>query len=236
MSEQQKYDFLDRRANRIANMMGNRGTVFDKDVLKVIKSYVDSYAKRVGNGSTALWGEDLNLMFARAARNAPFIIAAFRKHGVPVVVGLYIPMIESEYRECLESPVGARGMFQFMPDTARGYGVDPADRCNAERMAPAAALYMKDRIREFGTDAMSVALSIAGYNRSPKSVRRDLQDVVDSKNNERTFWTLLANKEELDHYFQQENVKYVPKFFAAAIVGETPEAFDLKIRMLSTYE
>jgi membrane-bound lytic murein transglycosylase D len=144
-------------------------------------------------------------------------------------------MIESEYRECLTSPVGAKGLFQFMPDTARGYGVDPDDRCNVEKMAPAAARYMKHRIAEFGTDSMSVALGIAGYNRSPDSVRRDLADVLNSENKERSFWTLVANSTKLDRYFRNENVKYVPKFFAAAIVGETPWAFNLQMNPLSTY-
>jgi membrane-bound lytic murein transglycosylase D len=182
-----------------------------------------------------MWGEDLRFLFARGVRQAPTIIAAFQREGVPPVVGLYIPVIESEYRECLESPVGAKGLFQFMAATAEGYGVPASERCNVERMAPAAAKYMKDRIAEFGTGAMSVALGIAAYNRSPDSVRRDLQTVIDSQTNERSFWTLLARRTELDHFFQQENVKYVPKFFAAAIVGETPSAFGLSMQKLSTY-
>jgi hypothetical protein len=82
---------------------------------------------------------------------------------------------------------------------------------------------------------MSVALGIAGYNRSPDSVRRDLNDVVNSKNQERSFWTLVANSDKLDRFFQNENVKYVPKFFAAAIVGENPWAFALDMNPLSTY-
>jgi hypothetical protein len=94
---------------------------------------------------------------------------------------------------------------------------------------------MADRIAEFGPDSMSVALGIAGYNRSPDSVRRDLRDVLNSENRERSFWTLVANSNKLDHYFQGENIKYVPKFFAAAIVGETPWAFGIQMQPLSTY-
>jgi pSer/pThr/pTyr-binding forkhead associated (FHA) protein len=235
MDASQKFDFLDRRARHITQMMGNREYVFDREVLGYIKDYLDGYSRRVGTGSGAMWGEDLRFLFARGVRLAPTIIAAFKREGVPPVVGLYIPVIESEYRECLESPVGAKGLFQFMPATAEGYGVPASERCNVERMAPAAAKYMKDRISEFGTGAMSVALGIAGYNRSPDSVRRDLQTVIDSQTNERSFWTLLARRTELDHFFQQENVKYVPKFFAAAIVGETPSAFGLSMQRLSTY-
>lgn len=236
MNEEERYDFLDRKARQITRLMGNREYIFEREVLGYIKEYADGYARRTGNRVQQGWGKDTRVMFDRAVTYAPDIIAAFRQERVPVVLGLYIPVIETEYSPCLTSPVGAVGLFQFMPDTAKGYGVDPARRCDEKVMAPAAARYMKDRIREFGTDAMSVALSIAGYNRSPASVRRDLQDVVDNKTNERSFWTLLARKQELDHFFQNENVKYVPKFFAAAIVGENPAVFGLSIRKLSTYD
>jgi hypothetical protein len=236
MTREQQYEFLDREARRVTLLIGNRDYVFEREVLDYIKTYVDAYAKRVGNGSTRLWGEDLNHVFDRARVDAPLIIAAFRKEGVPTVVGLYIAMIETEYHECLRSEAGAVGLFQFIESTARAYGVSPDDRCRVEKMAPAAAKYMRDRVREFGNHPMSVALGIAGYNRDPRSVRRDLQDVLDSRSSERSFWTLLAKKEKLDSYFRNENVKYVPKFFAATIVGENPEAFGLRIRKLSTYD
>lgn len=237
MSEDEKYEFLRTSARHISMMMGSRGYVFERDVLAIIKEYVDGYARRVGTGNKKLWGEDPRYIYERAAKEyAPYIIASFRKEGVPIVLGLYIPVIETEYHICLESPVGAKGLFQFMPETARGYGVDPADRCDVGKMAPAAARYLKDRMREFGKDAMSVALCVAGYNRSTVSVKRDLEKVLNAKNSERTFWTLIANKGELDRFFQNENVKYVPKFFAAAILGEFPEAFGLGINKLSTYD
>lgn len=235
MSEEEQNEFIYGQARNISRMMSNREYVFTDDVLPYIKKYVDGYARRVGNRSAAIWGEDLVSLFSRARRLAPDIIREFNARGVPKVVGLYIPMIESEYRECLTSPVGAKGLFQFMPATARGYGVDPADRCDVKKMAPAAAKYIKDRIAEFGSDAMSVALGIAGYNRSPDSVRRDLNDVINGKNKERSFWTLVANSDKLDRFFQNENIKYVPKFFAAAIVGENPWAFGLEMNPLSTY-
>ncbi|HJQ68314.1 MAG TPA: transglycosylase SLT domain-containing protein [Blastocatellia bacterium] len=235
MSEEERNEFIYTQARVISRMMSNREYVFTDDVLPYIKKYVDGYARRVGNNSTAIWGEDLNSLFARARRLAPDIIREFNARGTPKIVGLYIPMIESEYRECLTSPVGAKGLFQFMPATASGYGVDPAERCNVKKMAPAAAKYIKDRMAEFGSDSMSVALGIAGYNRSPDSVRRDLSDVINSKNKERSFWTLIANSDKLDRFFQNENIKYVPKFFAAAIVGENPWAFGLEMNPLSTY-
>jgi hypothetical protein len=237
MSEQEKLDFIEDRARHVSMMMGNRPYAFNDDVLRYIKQYVDAYARRVGNNSTRLWGEDLRFMFARAReRYSPHIVRAFNAQGVPPVVGIYLVVIETEYHNIRsENFAGAAGLFQFIGPTARGYGVDPAERTNVAKMAPAAAAYMADRIAEFGPDSMSVALAIAGYNRSPDSVRRDLHDVLNSENKERSFWTLVANSNKLDHYFQGENIKYVPKFFAAAIVGENPWAFGLDMQPLSTY-
>lgn len=235
MSEAEKLEFIDHQAQHIAMMMGNRPYAFTDEVLLYIKKYVDGYAQRSRTTSTKLWGENLPSLYGRASHYVPDIIKAFNGRGIPPVVGIYIVMIETEYHDCLESPVGAKGLFQFMPETARAYGVDPSDRCDVKKMSPAAAHYMADRITEFGPDAMSVALGIAGYNRSPDSVRRDLHDVINSNNRERSFWTLVANSTKLDRPFQNENIKYVPKFFAAAIVGETPWAFGLNLKPLSTY-
>ena len=41
--------------------------------------------------------------------------------------------------------------------------------------------------------------------------------------------------EKLSKQFQMENIKYVPKFFAAAIIGENPQDFGLNLKPLSTY-
>jgi hypothetical protein len=237
MSREEQSRFLEERAQHVSMLMGNRPYAFNDEVLGYIKQYVDVYARRVGNGSQRMWGEDLQFVFGRArTRYAPHIIRAFNARGVPPVVGLYLAMIETEYHNIgSENFAGAAGLFQFIAPTARLYGVEPSERTNVEKMAPAAAHYMSDRIAEFGPDSMSVALAIAGYNRSPDSVRRDLRDVLASGNKERSFWTLVANSDRLDHWFQNENVKYVPKFFAAAIVGENPEAFGLEMRKLSTY-
>lgn len=237
MSREEQLQFLEQRAQHISMLMGNRPYAFNDEVLGYIKQYVDVYARRVGNNSSRMWGEDLRFVFARArTQYAPHIIRAFNARNVPPVVGLYIVMIETEYHNIRsENFAGAAGLFQFIGPTASLYGVHPSERTNVEKMAPAAARYMADRIAEFGTDSMSVALAIAGYNRSADSVRRDLRDVLNDRNKERSFWTLVANSNQLDHWFQNENIKYVPKFFAAAIVGENPEAFGLEMRKLSTY-
>jgi hypothetical protein len=236
MTEANKREFIERRARHVSRMISSGTYEFSEDAITSIKFYVDAYARRVGNRSQVTWGEDLNYVFARAQTYAPTIIRAFHGRHVPPAIGLYIVAVETEYTNFSnENFAGAAGLFQFIGSTAEAYDVPAGERTNVEKMSVAAARYISDRIAEFGTDPMSVALGIAGYNRSPDSVRNDLSTVMNSQNKERSFWTLVANSDKLDHWFRGENVKYVPKFFAAAIVGETPWAFGLDMRQpLST--
>ena len=239
MSEEEKKEFTKQRAQHIAIMMGKRPYAFTPDALVHIKFWLDAFARRIGNKRTGLWGGDTIAILERGKIHAPIIIRAFKEHRVPYVVGLYIPFIETEYTNIATNNfAGAAGLFQFLGPTAEHYGVPSSERTNVVKMAPAAARYFRDNIMSFGDDSMSVALSIAGYNRAPESVKRDLRNVLNAQNNEdkeRSFWTLIANQGKLDEYFQKENINYVPRFFAAAILGETPWAFGIDMRPLSTY-
>jgi pSer/pThr/pTyr-binding forkhead associated (FHA) protein len=239
MSEDEQMEFIKQRAEHIAMMMGRRPYAFTPDALKHIKFWLDAFARRAGNHRTGLWGGDTVSILERGKVHAPTIIRAFRQYNVPVVVGLYIPFIETEYTNISTNNfAGAAGLFQFLGPTAEYYGVPSSERTNVAKMAPAAARYFRDNIISFGDDPMSVALSIAGYNRAPESVKRDLRNVLNAPNNadkERSFWTLIANQGKLDEHFQKENINYVPRFFAAAIFGETPWAFGINMRPLSTY-
>jgi pSer/pThr/pTyr-binding forkhead associated (FHA) protein len=237
MSEQEQVYFVYTKAKEVALIVGNRPAEFPDEAIEIIKFWVDGYVRRIGNGSNRLWAEDLNFMFHRARTTfVPQIIRAFKANNAPPAVGVYLPVIETEYRNITtENFAGAAGLFQFIGPTASGYGVHPSERTNIDKMAPAAARYINDNLKAFGADAIGVGLSIAGYNRSPDSVRRDLHDVIDSKNPDRDFWILVKNKSKLDHWFQRENINYVPRFFAAAIIGENPWNFGLKMRALTSY-
>ena len=239
LSDEQKREFIKARAGRIAIMMGKRPYAFTPDALDYIKFWLEAFAARVGNNRTGLWGGDTRFILQRGRAHAPLIIRAFKENRVPPVIGLYIPFIETEYTNIRSNnAAGAAGLFQFLGPTAEHYGVPSSERTDVAKMAPAAARYFRDNIMSFGDDSMSVALAIAGYNRAPESVKRDLRNVLSAANNEdkeRNFWTLIANQGKLDHFFQNENKNYVPRFFAAAILGETPWAFGIEMRPLSTY-
>jgi hypothetical protein len=239
LSDEEKREFIKARAGRVAIMMGKRPYAFTPDALDYIKFWLEAFAARVANNRTGLWGGDTRFILQRGRAHAPVIIRAFKENRVPPVIGLYIPFIETEYTNIhSNNAAGAAGLFQFLGPTAEHYGVPSSERTDVAKMAPAAARYFRDNIMSFGDDSMSVALAIAGYNRAPESVKRDLRNVLSAANNEdkeRNFWTLIANQGKLDHFFQNENKNYVPRFFAAAILGETPWAFGIEMRPLSTY-
>jgi len=239
MTDEEKLEFIKERAGRVAVMMGKRPYAFTPDALGYIKFWLDAFAARVGNNRTGLWGGDTRFILARGRAHAPVIVRAFKENRVPPVVGLYIPFIETEFTNIRSNnAAGAAGLFQFLGPTAEHYGVPSSERTDVAKMAPAAARYFRDNIMNFGDDSMSVALAIAGYNRAPESVKRDLRNVLAAASNEdkeRNFWTLIANQGRLDHFFQSENKNYVPRFFAAAILGENPSAFGIEMRPLSTY-
>jgi membrane-bound lytic murein transglycosylase MltF len=125
-------------------------------------------------------------------------------------------------------------LFQFLPQTARQYGVAREEMCDAEKMTPAAAHYIADRMAELGDDSESMTLVLLSYNRGPEWVRDTLRQLRETDNYERNFWTLFAHRDQLDELFRKENAGYVPKFFAAAIIGENPRAFELGTPPLST--
>ena len=245
-SERNKY--VEARALKVARMIGNsESKSIPPAAVEKIKAWVDGYARRINTQSLSgcRFGDNLQATYGRASKNAPFIIRAFNARGIDPQIGLYLAMIESEHCVCLQSPTGPLGMFQFTQATGRLHGLNikpgasqsnPDERCEPEAAARAASSYMKALMLRFGTGPLSVPLAIGSYNSGEGGLSTNLKAALEkNESQERSFWTLIANAENLSKQFQLENVKYVPKFFAAAIVGENPQDFGLKLQKLSTY-
>ncbi len=233
MSEPEQLNFIDQQEQRIATMMGDRPVKLNGDAVRVIKTYVDRYAARDGP-SADLGSESISEVYARARPYVPLIARSFAARKVPIIIGIYLPAIESAYRNCYENSIGAKGLFQFMPQTAEHYGVARQDMCDVEKMTPAAAHYIADSMAELGEDSESMTLVLLSYNRGANSVRNNLRQLRGTENYERNFWTLFAHRDQLDDAFRNEGAHYVPSFFAAAIIGENPQNFGLPEPPLSS--
>ena len=248
MSDSERRQYLGDKAMRIAQIIGNRSSdAIPSAAIDKIKGFADAYASRarVKPLGGCRFGDNLQSTFERASKNAPFIVKAFNEKGIDPRIGLYLAMIESEHCVCLQSPTGPLGMFQFTRATAALHGLkvvagaspsNPDERCEPEPAARAAASYMKALTGRYGTGPASVPLAIGSYNSGEGGLSQNLQKALDSDQGlPRDFWTLISNGEKLSKQFQAENFKYVPKFFAAAIIGENPQDFGLNLQPISTY-
>ncbi|MEP6924847.1 MAG: FHA domain-containing protein [Pyrinomonadaceae bacterium] len=249
MSETEKRQFIEKEARQVAQMIGNTsGDAVPPEAVERIKSFVDAYAKRLKyakrDGTCSFTRDNLETLISRASQNAHFIVPAFNSQGLAPQIGLYLAMIESEHCVCLQSPTGPLGMFQFTKATGKQFGLEtkpgasptnPDERCEPNKAAPAAAKYMKFLTGRYGTGSLSVPLAIASYNSGEGGLSTNLQTALAGESNqERSFWTLVSNQGKLSSQFQKENIKYVPKFFAAAIVGENPIVFGVKMPPISS--
>ncbi|MCO6510931.1 MAG: FHA domain-containing protein [Aridibacter famidurans] len=252
MSESEKIQYIKGKAEIVSRVIGNSsGEAIPPAAAAKIKQFLDGYVSKIrstrtNNCTMGGWqSSDMTSILLRAKSNAPFIIRAFNEKGIDPQVGLYLAMIESEHCECLQSPTGPLGMFQFTQATGRRYGLDvrsgaspsnPDQRCEKEPAAKAAAAYMKALTGRIGTGPLSIPLAIASYNSGEGGLGKNLRTALEAnESQERSFWTLVANSDKLAEQFQRENIKYVPKFFAAAIIGENPRDFGIDLESLSLY-
>ncbi len=91
------------------------------------------------------------------------------RHGLSLNFFTRLIWRESMFSRTAVSPVGAQGIAQFMPETARLRGLaDPFDHRQA---LPAAALYLKDLIDKFGNPGIAAAAYNAGEDGAARWLR-----------------------------------------------------------------
>ena len=99
-------------------------------------------------------------------RFAPFFRRSAQRWNVSAALLAAQAWQESRFNPFARSPAGAQGIAQFMPGTARAYGLgNPFD---AEAAIDAQAHHMRDLLRQFG----SVPLALAAYNAGPGNVQK----------------------------------------------------------------
>lgn len=95
----------------------------------------------------------------------PVATKAARKHGVPTDLFLRLVQQESGWNPGAKSPVGATGLAQLMPETARLLGVNIND---PSQNLEGGARYLRLMYNRFGT----WRLALAAYNAGPGAVEK----------------------------------------------------------------
>jgi len=133
--------------------------------------------------------------------------AVLIKNGLPKELK-YLAVIESQLKSSALSWAGAVGPWQFMPETARGYGLKVSRKLDERRdyvkSTNAAAKYLKSLYNEFG----DWLLVIAAYNGGSGAVYSAIK-----KSGSRNFW-------DLQYYLPSESRTHVKKFIGTHYVFE----------------
>lgn len=141
-----------------------------------------------------------------------------RERGLPLSLA-YLPIVESWYSPTAVSWVGAAGLWQFMPPTARGMGLRvnrlTDERRDPYRATPMALDFLSQLREQFG----SWFLALAAYNGGPGRLERILRRRAPKENGHDGLF--LGVRSDLP----RETRDFVPRFLAAAIVGMNPELY-----------
>jgi membrane-bound lytic murein transglycosylase D len=149
----------------------------------------------------------------RAAELAPQLKDVFRAEGVPAE-WVWLAEVESSFDPEAQSPSGARGLFQFMPATAKRFGLSmfPFDeRTHPQKSARAAAQYLRFLHGRFH----DWPLALAAYNAGEGRISRELD-----KAKRRSF-------DEIADRLSAETRFYVPKVLATVAARENVDPFAL---------
>ena len=176
----------------------------------VINNQVQAFIERY----TGSRREIVELWLNRSGRYLSMIRDVLRNQGLPEDLA-FVAMIESGFNPLAVSRAGAKGMWQFMAGTARRYGlrVDQwvDERLDPEKSTTAAAAYLRDLYRQFG----SWALAKAAYNAGEVKVINAIKAVGSTD-----FWALARTR-----FLRQETREFVPAIHAATVIGRDPAKF-----------
>ena len=191
-----------------------------------VNRYIEKW--RAANGLTRI------VQRANDMGYTPKIVAEMEAHDLPAQF-FYLGLQESHLDHEAIGPRTrfgiAKGMWQFIPSTAKRYGlktgphakerlVDPDDeRHDFEKSTRAAAKYLRDI---YTTDAQASGLLVmASYNYGERRVVSLLRTMPDNPR-ERNFWALISKYRAK---IPDQTYDYVFSIFAAAVIGEKPIAF-----------
>lgn len=152
--------------------------------------------------------------FLRKHKYWPTIQEVFASRKLPGELG-YIAFVESGFQPKAVSHADAHGLWQFIPETGRRYGlIQKDDFYDVRKSTEAAAGYLVDLLNIFG--ARSFLLSAAAYNAGEGKVMNCLRrtDGYDK----RSFWDIRG-------CLAVETQEYVPKILAAAVISSAPARF-----------
>lgn len=150
----------------------------------------------------------------RGPRILPYLKDELSKAGIPEDFA-YLAVIESDLIPTITSPKGARGLWQFMPETGRRFGLQVNssidERVHVEKSTDAAIRFLKNAREKTGSWTTACAAYNMGLARTIRIMENQGGD---------SYYKL---------YLNPETRRYVFKILAAKVIIEHPENFGYTI-------
>ncbi len=215
--------FLTVNSNLIASEPGNKIPAFDREEVekkvlqmddlvlkpkftKAVEGYIRGYVVR--NRTTA------EKVLGRQVLYFPIFEKKLREKNLPESLK-YLSVVESALVPDIVSRASAVGLWQFMDDTGREYGLKINryidERCDIIKSTDAALEYLTFLHRKYDDWALAMAAYNSGSGRVSRAIKR-----ARSKN----FW-------RIHRYLPRETRNYIPAFIAASYVLRNHEDHEL---------
>lgn len=161
-----------------------------------VKSVIELYTQRRPSTAEAVLG--LSTYYF------PMIEETFDRYNMPQELK-YMAIIESALNASVRSRAGAQGLWQFMYQTGKFYGLQidtyVDERCDPVKATDAAARFLSDLYGIYGDWHLAIAAYNCGAGNVNKAIRR--------AGSKRDYWHVY-------YYLPKETRGYVPAFIAAA--------------------
>lgn len=161
------------------------------------------------------------LLLKRANRLFPVIEPILKQQGLPDDIK-YLAVIESSLDVRAISPARAAGLWQFLESTGKQYGLEVSgevdERYHVERSTMAAARYLRDAYRKFG----SWSAAAMAYNGGQGRISSELSN--------------QGAKEALDLWLVEETTRYYYRMLAIKMIFENPQQYGFVIKPEQLYK
>lgn len=173
----------------------------------VVEAYIKGYVVRKRRNAEIILG--------RTATYFPIFEKYLAEHNMPDVLK-YLAVVESALNPHAVSVVGAGGLWQFMPETGKSYGLvinnEVDERTDVIKSTKAALEHLQDLYDRYE----DWALALAAYNSGAGRVNRAIK-----RSGSKDFWKLRK-------YLPRETRNYVPAFIAAVYLAHYYDKHNLE--------
>lgn len=185
-------------------------TPFHIEYNKNLEQVIRTYLKRRKSAFSAL--------MERARFYFPMFEEQLDKYDIPLEIK-YLAIVESALKPRARSRVGATGLWQFMYQTGKQFGLNVSsyvdERSDPYRATEAACKYLASLYKIFG----DWDLALAAYNSGPGNVTKAIRRSGGKTN----YWNIR-------HNLPRETAGYVPAFYATLYIFEYANEHNIKAR------